>query len=766
MEIRPDQARATTQLRRSGSEIGAEDDGASRLAPLLLGAPVEVGDLPSLADLATAIVSIADGTRRKIVLPVAISPVELAIVRRGDSALVSHYSTLAVPDVRVLDRPVPVRQLLDACERAVFDAIASAKPADVRGVLECLLERVRDATVVSAQGIESRTVERTGGAIEQPAADVPLAFGFQATLAACVDPLPESSSRADVHATLFDGVLWAWIRGKRVVVARGPVLLAVHRMVAAVRALVDAWRESRGVNVRLRSGAFLVGVRRERDGAVALTLGAGDDGTITVPALDVAATALPILRVASDLLRAVVAVDRSQARNLRISSLRDEVRELRRAVRARAEDAGFENEDPERLRLSAPPAAPGAGADDAAPSDERLAPSAGRLRFAERWHREMEGLDAGSTFLCGDRILVATPRRMTALDRDGGDVAWSEAATRAISVMAGTTLLRLSATGNVELWDVSEGGIYATARVAPRMAGAACGTWAGGGSAPPVAVIAEGSNRLVAIDLRTGEPRWRFTSRGGSAFRFRRAGRLLLVVTGDSALHAIDVASGEEAWRLAARTKLTMAPAVCHDVVVAAAGEPGDSGGALYGIGLYSGRTLWRRDLDAPPTAVPIGSSHANGPALIALGGDASATLAAVRPSDGSFAWTIADPGIGRGAAAMTVDGALVVNAPGGRVCAIDLADGHWRWSTSLANPVADDVPRRLEPVLRGGALFVPAATVHVLRPSDGAPLGSPLECDTVPDLLRVDERGWLYVAEDGGHIRALGPAPQLRLVR
>lgn len=766
METRPDQTRATTPYRRSGSEAAAEDDGASRLAPLLLGAPVEVAELPALAELATAVVAIAEGTRRKVVLPVAVSPVELALVRRGDSVLVSHYSTLAVPDVMVLDRPVALRLLLDTCEQAVSDAAASAASEELREALRCLHERVQDAKISGTPDVDARSVERTGGAVEQPGADVPLAFGFQVTLATCVDPLPESSSRADVHATLFDGTLWAWIRGKRVVVARGPVLLAVHRMVAAVRALVDAWRESRGVNVRLRSGAFLVGVRRERDGAVALTLGPGDDGAITVPALDVAATVLPILRVASDLLRAVVAVDRSQARNLRISTLRDEVRELRRAVRARTEDSGFENEDPDRLRLSAPPPPPPSEAEQGRSSDERAAPSPGRLRFNERWHREVEGLDAGATFLCGERILVATPRRVTALGRETGEVAWSETASRAVSVMAGTTLLRLSGTGSVELWDVAEGGIYATARIAPRVAAPPCGTWAGGGSAPPVAVIAEGSNRLVAIDLRTGEPRWRFTSRGGGAFRFRRAGRLLLVVTGDSALHAIDVATGEEAWRLAGRTKLTMAPAVCHDVVVAAAGEPGDAGGTLYGIGLYSGRTLWRRELDSPPTAVPIGSTSANGSALVSLGGSGSATLAAVRPADGSLAWMIADPGIGRGAAAMAVDGALVVNAPGGRVCAIDLADGHWRWSTSLANPVADDVPRRLEPVLRGGALFVPAATVHVLRPSDGAPLGTPLECDTVPDLLRVDERGWLYVAEDGGHIRALGPAPQLRLVR
>jgi hypothetical protein len=86
-------------------------------------------------------------------------------------------------------------------------------------------------------------------------------------------------------------------------------------------------------------------------------------------------------------------------------------------------------------------------------------------------------------------------------------------------------------------------------------------------------------------------------------------------------------------------------------------------------------------------------------------------------------------------------------------------------WSRALANPLTDDVPRQLEPRLRQGALFVPSAQLHVLRPHDGSPLGH-TGCDLVPDCLRVDERGWFYVAEESGHLRAYGVAPQLSLVR
>jgi hypothetical protein len=131
--------------------------------------------------------------------------------------------------------------------------------------------------------------------------------------------------------------------------------------------------------------------------------------------------------------------------------------------------------------------------------------------------------------------------------------------------------------------------------------------------------------------------------------------------------------------------------------------------------------------------------------------------------ADGEPTWQTDDPGIG--GAALVVDRNLVVNAPGGRLTALDVGTGEHRWAHSLAHPVADEVPRRLEPVLRGGALFVPATSVHVVRPSDGVSLGPALPSDLVPDAIRVDERGWVYVAEESGHIAAYAPVPQLRLI-
>ncbi len=159
------------------------------------------------------------------------------------------------------------------------------------------------------------------------------------------------------------------------------------------------------------------------------------------------------------------------------------------------------------------------------------------------------------------------------------------------------------------------------------------------------------------------------------------------------------------------------------------------------------------------PAARPIATPTS---ALIAL---ADERLVAIDVSEGTVRWEASDPGVGLGAASLVVDDLLITNAPGGGLSATSLSDGSCEWSQLLGDPIGDEVPRRLEPVLRGGALFVPAGTVHVVNPRTGDVLGE-IEGDLVPDRLRVDERGWVYVAEESGHVAAYAPAPTLRLIR
>lgn len=713
------------------------------LASLLLAPGTEHQELPALSELTAATTALAMGHKRKALIPLGTAPTEFALVRRGERVLISSYETGSVPEVHQLDHNVGLSDLLNACARATLDRARYETDPTARQIAVRMAERAL-RTPVSHDSQSPDSVLRQGGCREGN--DEALAFGFEARFFPATNS-PGRVARADVHAMLFEGQLWAFVHGRRLMLGQGPIMLIVQRMVVAVRNLIDAWEAGRTTNVRLRSGNFGIALRLDGNEEVHLSLHRGQQQLRAI-SLDVASAALPILRLTSDLLRALVGVDRNQSRNLRVNALREEVRQLRRIVRDQARHESFVNSDPDRLRLGMLHEKP------EQPETHRAAPPAAGLRFDERWRIALDGLDASSVYYCGDRLVLATPHHTVAVDRSSGDVLWAREGA-ATTFMAGSTLVRLSPEGDVELCGVDDGEAIAHTRIAPRVGGTSVGTTIGGGALPPMVVLAEAASRLVAIDLRTGEPRWRFSSRRGGNFRLRKAGRLLLV-TCDGVIHALDIASGEDVWRFAARHRFSEAPAVIGDVAVVA----GDSGRpTVHGLDLLTGEELWSRRLEERICHQLVGAA---GAVLVPLERD---QLLALDPHTGTPLWESADPGLGLGAAPLVVDNVLITNAPGGCLSGTDLGTGELLWTHLLGDPLSDEVPRRLEPILRGGALFVPASGVYMLRPQDGAPLGE-LPCDLVPDRIRVDERGWVYVAEESGHLAAYAPSPQLRMIR
>jgi outer membrane protein assembly factor BamB len=722
-----------------------------RVAKYLVGAGATGTELPPLTDLLAVLVALAEGARRKAILPLASSTGEFAFVRRDEHVLVSYYDGGPVPQVFVRDRALDLGALIETTADAVVEQSQLGSGVDEAGV--AIAERARRTLLKPAPTATPSYVQRRGGAQAAPH-DAPLAFGFSIKLAAGDGQSVEAGTRADVHALLFDGELWGFANGRRVMLVRGPVFPAIARMVSAARSVVDAWEARKPAHLKLKAGEFGIALRIGRDGQARLTLVSTSGPTrqaITLPSLDLASALLPILRVAAELVRTVVATDRAQSKNLRLSALRDEVRALRRIVRTRGTQKSFVNRDPELLRASAivNPRERDASAG--------ISSSSGKLRLSARWHAEVEGLDASSTYLCGDRIVIATPRSQLALSRDDGQLLWMREASASATFMAGTALVCVSADGELTMSDLEDGQVYARTRVAPRIGGPVLGMFAGARGAPPVAVMTEGRDRLVAIDVRTGSQRWRLRSHGRADFRLVRAGRILLVVSGDSTLDAIDIASGEVAWRWSDLGRLSLAPAVTREHAVAIA-HHGD-GAALLGFDLFSGQLAFRKPLQAVPTVSPLAAEQL---AIVSHGNE----LQAYDLQSGELRWQASDPGLNDGASALVVDQHLVINAPNGIAQALDVATGEQRWQHRLADPTRDDVPRRLEPVLRGGALFLPSASVHVVRPSDGTLIGGPIAERIIPDFMRIDERGWLYVAEESGLIEAHAPLPTLRLVK
>jgi outer membrane protein assembly factor BamB len=684
-------------------------------------------------------------------LPLVTTAVEYALVRRGDSVLVSCYGTASAPVVYQLDRKVPLRRLLDTCAQAMIDEASLERDPTSRQIAMRVAERALGAKIAPDPDGRITPMNQRGGELDSPGEDVPLAFGYEAAIFPSSSASQGRSSRADVHALLFEGHLWGFVRGRKLSLVRGPILLAAHRMVVAVRTLVDSWESTRPTHVRLRAGDFQIAMRKSSHQLVSVELSSSGRGDLTATSLTIAEAALPILKLASDLLRSLVAADRGQSRNLRVRALREEVRTLRREIRSRRSADSFVNLDPDRLRMHHP------GDSEPAPSNDKL-PS---LLFDERWRICLEGLDANSVFMCGDRLVIATQTHVVAVSRDDGDILWARPGRASTTLMAGSVMIRLSAEGDVELCSVDDGEPYCTTQISPRIGGPPVGLMAGGGKIPPVAIVTEGSHRLVAIDVRTGEPRWRFASRSGGEFRLKKVGRVLLVTCGEDAIHALDIATGEDVWRFAERGCFQFKPLVSRETVVTAAVRSAREG-TLFAVDLFSGAPKWRAELGGPPTSDPLA---AGGAVLISRAGE-DASLSAHCLESGEVRWETRDPGLGIGGSGLAVDDAWIVNAPFGQLSALDVQTGDVRWTANLADALADEIPRRLEPVLRGGALFVPASSVHVVRPADGQKLSASLPCELVPDLMRVDERGWVYVAEESGYLAAYAPKPMLTLIK
>lgn len=719
------------------------------VARVLFGEPLS-RELPQLVELTAAVTALASGQRDKCILPLATSPEEIALVRRGKNVLVSQYTTASAPEIVELHRPVDLRSLLDVCAHATFEQARHESDDTSRRIAQKLAARALETDLVE-RPCEAPEVLR-GGMDESTRRDVPLAFGWEARIYPH-DAGPSSRAvRADVHGLLFDGVLVAQVRGRRIALTRGPVMLPVLRMLAALRAMLEARESGRGANVRLRQGAFQVGMRLEASGEASITLRGESGASASGAELTLEEIARAVLDVAAELVRALVTTDRREAKNLRVRALRAEIRALRRGLAKPRDSQSFVNRDPDRLRASAPPEPAETARPQGAP--------AGALRFGERWRIVVDGLDASGTFLCGDRLVLSTSRHTLAIARDSGEVLWARAADDALCSMAGAVLLRAMPDGELELCSVRDGEPFATAKLGARTQSPTT-LLVDGLGAPPTAVLTDGPDAIAAVDLRTGELRWRFAARHAGPLHVSRAGRLLLVASTDGVLHGVDAASGEEVWRYGTGSRFASPATVVRDRVFAST-TGGSSGNALHAVDLFSGEPLFARALSGAPSCTPIAASAR---VLVATQRGGQSSLSAF-DAEGQTAFEVEDVGLSAGAGAIVVDDMLVVNAPGGRVTGLSLRDGHAAWSHVLADPARDDVPRRLDPVLRGGAIFVPTSSVHVIRPHDGSFVGAKLDSDLVPDLLLVDERNWVYVGEESGHLTSHAPVPHLTLIR
>jgi outer membrane protein assembly factor BamB len=715
-----------------------------------------------LGELGLAVAHLASGRteRTTLALHTESEPWELGLEADGADVLLTVFRTGPAPDVAVFERRVPLAALRSAVLDALAEVPAARAPRPVtslvaaaRTALEtCLLRGAACRAERSEVTLGSRSI---GGLYF--AAKAQLRHRPAPTAAARSDSQLE---RADLHALLARGEFSVCARRRITSLGGVHLFLLAEKLLLLADDALEAHRAARPVFRRVELGSVRLGVRQTGEGAGLCLSVSGPElvargESISFPEIEPSAFVRCAAQFAQSLAEALVKHDPSQAKNLRLIALQSMAAGLNERVSESERDDSLTNAQPESYRaFGLPRSEPGlAGRWE----------HGGKMRFMPRWVATVPGIDLRSTFLCGDRIVVGSARETASIERSSGRVLWRMTTPRAAAVATPLGPARLHPDGTIVLHDLETGEVRFSTVVPPRAGGGACGAVVHVPGLPKLLVVVEGDRRVTAIDLVSGDVRWRFTARRPANFRLRRAGKLLLVAGGDSALVALDVSTGDVVWRVRDRLPFTGDLCIDHDSVFALCGGP-IGPVKMHRIDPWSGELRWTRELEERPVS--------GQPPVVA--GSIVAAIVRDRRGVGVQAFDRATgepiwqqtPGLAAPTTAwLGIDGALIANSAAGTLLCLDAASGNLRYNHVFARHVEADQPRRLEPVLRSGALFVPQHQVHVVRPRDGEILGT-LPTDLIPDFLRVDERCDVYVAEESGHLAAFGAAARLTLVK
>jgi outer membrane protein assembly factor BamB len=720
-----------------------------------------------LSDLACATRELASGERLRTVVRLS-SPGtawELGLERSGEELALTIFQGGALPDIAVHERRIRGDAFAARIIEGI-DALVDRSSSDLglaRAARDDGLTRARTQLKSALPFTPSPSIPSTLVSVEP---SVKLTLRVTAEIKLYPTPPSDGSEAAVLRTDLF-GLLF---RG-RLKIALGEhvrelpqvfVFLVAEQLATLVEGALLAWSHGRAFHRRTPIGGAICAVRLSPRGHASLTLGIQRSGAddraevFTFPAVEIGALAKSVIAFGRALVRGILRCDRAQASNLRLVAFRDQVRELAGQLREVTRNDSKINATPDSYRTFAAVAQPSQAGQDHIGN--------ARLRYSPKWLATVPSIDLRATFLCGDALVVGGARETGCFDRRTGDLVWRRAMTRAVSVVTPAGLARLHADGSLNVHELGTGEVAWSTRLAPRIGSSASGAVINAPGLPRLLLVSEGARHLAAVDLDAGEVRWRHATRRGSVFRMRRAGKLAILASGESSLVALDVLTGDIVWRYCDKLRFASHVAIGTDELYAIAGGAAfvDQGGSrLHHLDPWTGEL--RRTFNLPTSLMPVGAPLlAEETIVLVTQGRNGTGLYGIDRGSGAVRFErVVCAGT---AACMLVDDLIVANGESGELVGVDAKDGSTRYRHMFARDT-DDKPRRLEPVLRSGALFVPQHEVHVVRPRDGTLLGR-IQTDLIPDLLRVDERCDVYVAEESGHVAAFAAGPRLSLVR
>jgi outer membrane protein assembly factor BamB len=711
-----------------------------------------------LAELGTTVAEMLAGRRTRSVVQLYSSEDawELGLETDGSRALISVFRSGPEPEVAVLERPVE----WVALRQGLLDALQTARnvktPRAVSNAIELSQHLLQSVAPKALPQRPTCDISVTPRLIRN------FAFRADAKIRATNAAASQATShveRADLHALLFSSTFGVSTKGRVSNVPRVPLFLVADRLVELARETLAAKQQAKPLFRRYQVGNVRIGVRLAPvDSPLAFSLGSSDaaPGTgLTFPELDPVVFAQSVVLFVRSLRDAVIAADPSQAHNLKLTSLVSEANQLAEQAQPVESEQSVTNPRPEEYRRFMGYKAPS----EARGRWENGLP----MRFLARWSAAVPNIDLKSVLVSGEHFLIGSSRETACLDKTTGDVLWRQSMARAGTIAIPNGFVRLYADGRLAVHDMVSGRTRFSVKLVPRAFGGAAGAVVLVPGLPKLIVVSEGDRRVTAVDLVSGEVRWRYTARRPAPLRVRRAGKLILVAGGDSVLVALDVATGETVWQATDKLPFTGDIAVEGEEAIAlSAGAQGR--GHLHCFDVCSGESRYRAIVEerALQGQSPLVS---NDVVVIATRDARGAGARAFDRRTGEPIWNLETGQLPRQAGWVSVDDGIVVNGSDGTITGIETNTGAYRFRHVLARPLDPDIPRQLQPVLRSGALFVPQQQVMVMRPKDGQMLGT-VPSDLLPDVVRVDEQSTVYLTEESGHIACFTVAPMLMRVK
>ncbi|MEF8852140.1 MAG: PQQ-binding-like beta-propeller repeat protein [Haloarculaceae archaeon] len=276
--------------------------------------------------------------------------------------------------------------------------------------------------------------------------------------------------------------------------------------------------------------------------------------------------------------------------------------------------------DADRLFLAGPAGGP-----------ERPTVAAFDLRRGTRlWNATLDGAAGAAPTVVGDRVVVQTAGGVHALARDGSR-AWSSGtvAARGFAPAAvGDSVYAVGERGLAAL------GVDGTESWSVPLGARPLASAAADGTAVYLLVPRDMTTMgLLALDAEDGTTRWRRAVEARSGFPPARAGDAVYVTSDrrQGGVTALAADSGERLWQ--AGVRLDRGPAVTESRIVVARGS------RVLALSRADGAVDWETDLASEVVTAPVADGVA---AYVGLRSDEGGRLAAVDVADGEIRYTLA----------------------------------------------------------------------------------------------------------------------------